>query len=77
MDLPEGFNVAMQEKVETRSRIGISHDEEVKSLGNRPLPILAQSAGLDSTVYFVQHELPYPALRIVLSFVYNLPSMRQ
>lgn len=52
---------AMLEKVETRSRIGISHDEEVKPLGNRSLPILAQSSGLDSMVYFVKHDVALPS----------------
>lgn len=51
---------ATQEKVETRSRIGISHDEEVKLLGSRPVPILAQSDGPESTVYFVKHDVALP-----------------
>lgn len=51
---------AMQEKVETRSRIGISHDEEVKPLGSQQVPILAQSDGPDSTVYFVKHDTALP-----------------
>ena len=51
---------AMQEKVETRSRIGISHDEEVKLLGGRQVQILEQSDGLDSTVYFVKHDAALP-----------------
>lgn len=52
---------AMLEKVETRSRIGISHDEEVKSLGNRPLAIPEQSSGSESMVYFVKHDVALPA----------------
>ncbi|WP_339719019.1 toxin VasX [Marinomonas primoryensis] len=52
---------AIQEKVETRSRIGISHDEEVKPLGSKLLSILAQSDGPDSTVYFVKHDVALPA----------------
>jgi hypothetical protein len=52
---------AMQEKIETRSRIGISHDEEVKPLVSRQVPIIAQSDGPDSTVYFVKHGAPLPA----------------
>jgi hypothetical protein len=52
---------AMLEKVETRSRIGISHDEEVKSLGNRPLAILEQSSGSESMVYFVKYDVALPA----------------
>ncbi|MGO2354714.1 MAG: hypothetical protein ACTH58_08250 [Marinomonas foliarum] len=52
---------AMREKVETRSRIGISHDEEVKPLGSQQVPILAQSDGPDSTVYFVKYDAALPA----------------
>jgi hypothetical protein len=51
---------AMQKKIETRSRIGISHDEEVKLLGSQPVPILAQSDGPESTVYFVKHDVALP-----------------
>ncbi|WP_137170274.1 toxin VasX [Marinomonas sp. FW-1] len=53
---------AALEKIETRSSrtAAISHDEEVKTLGNRALPILAQSDGSDSTVYFVKHDVALP-----------------
>lgn len=51
---------AALEKIETRSRIGISHDEEVKPLGGRQVPILEQSDGPDSTVYFVKHDAALP-----------------
>ncbi|GAA0232365.1 toxin VasX [Marinomonas primoryensis] len=51
---------AMLEKIETRSRIGISHDEEVKPLGSKPLSIIAQTDGPDSTVYFVKHDTALP-----------------
>ncbi|MCW4631307.1 MULTISPECIES: hypothetical protein [Marinomonas] len=53
---------AALEKIETRSSrtAAISHDEEVKPLGNRALPILAQSDGSDGTVYFVKHDVALP-----------------
>lgn len=54
---------AAQEKVETRSRIGVDDDDGkgvVKLLGKRPLQILAQTDGPESTVYFVKHDVALP-----------------